>query len=60
MTSKRDKIKLVSTGVDEEGKPTKHFYTTTKNKRITTKKLEFNKYDPILRKHVLYKEEKLK
>ncbi|AKZ65766.1 50S ribosomal protein L33 [Candidatus Palibaumannia cicadellinicola] len=50
----REKIKLVSTA------GTKHFYTTTKNKRIKIKKLALKKFDPLLRKHVLYKEAKLK
>jgi large subunit ribosomal protein L33 len=54
MASKRDKIRLVST----EG--TGHFYTTDKNKKTTTGKLEFKKYDPTLRKHVMYKEAKIK
>ncbi|CAK0740910.1 50S ribosomal subunit protein L33 [Gammaproteobacteria bacterium] len=50
----RDKIKLVSSA------GTGHFYTTTKNKKTTTNKLEFKKYDPVVRKHVLYKESKIK
>lgn len=50
----RDKIKLISSA------GTGHFYTTTKNKRTTPEKLEFKKYDPIARKHVLYKEGKIK
>lgn len=50
----REKIKLESTA------GTGHFYTTTKNKRTTPEKLEIKKYDPIVRKHVLYKEVKLK
>jgi large subunit ribosomal protein L33 len=50
----RDKIKLVSTA------GTGHFYTTTKNKRTTPEKLEFKKFDPIVRKHVIYKEAKIK
>jgi large subunit ribosomal protein L33 len=49
----REKIKLVSTA------KTGHFYTTTKNKRNTTSKLELKKYDPVVRKHVVYKESKL-
>jgi large subunit ribosomal protein L33 len=49
----REKIKLVSTA------KTGHFYTTTKNKRNTTGKLERKKYDPVIRKHVVYKESKL-
>ena len=35
-----------------------HFYSTKKNKRNTTERLNLNKYDPVVRKHVLYKEEK--
>ena len=50
----REKIKLVSTA------GTGHFYTTDKNKRRTPDKLEFKKYDPVVRKHVLYKEAKIK
>lgn len=50
----RDKIKLVSS----EG--TGHFYTTTKNKRTMPGKMEIKKYDPVVRKHVLYKEAKIK
>jgi large subunit ribosomal protein L33 len=50
----RDKIKLVSTA------NTGHFYTTTKNKKTTPNKLEFSKYDPVVRKHVTYKEAKIK
>ena len=37
-----------------------HFYTTSKNKKTTPEKLEFLKFDPKARKHVLYKEVKLK
>lgn len=50
----RDKIKLVSTA------GTGHFYTTTKNKRTKPEKLEMKKYDPVVRKHVPYKEAKIK
>ena len=50
----RDKIKLVSSA------GTGHFYTTDKNKRRTPDKLEFRKFDPVVRKHVLYKEAKIK
>ncbi|MDX5434922.1 MAG: 50S ribosomal protein L33 [Halomonas sp.] len=39
---------------------TGHFYTTNKNKRNTPDKLEFKKYDPVVRKHVMYKEAKIK
>ena len=50
----RDKIKLESTA------GTGHFYTTTKNKKTKPEKLEIMKYDPKARKHVAYKETKLK
>ena len=50
----RDKIKMVSSA------GTGHFYTTDKNKRSTPDKLEMKKYDPVVRKHVMYKESKIK
>ena len=52
--SARDKIKLVSSA------GTGHFYTTDKNKKNTPGKMEMRKYDPKVRKHVMYKESKLK
>ncbi|MCP4126956.1 MAG: 50S ribosomal protein L33 [Gammaproteobacteria bacterium] len=50
----RDKIKLVSSA------GTGHFYTTTKNKRNMPGKMEITKFDPKARKHVMYKEAKIK
>ena len=50
----REKIKLESTA------GTGFFYTTRKNKQNTPDKLEIKKYDPIARKHVMFKEAKLK
>ncbi len=50
----RDKIKLESTA------GTAHFYTTTKNKRTQPEKMEIKKFDPVARKHVPYKETKIK
>ena len=35
-------------------------YSSTKNKRTTPEKLEFMKYDPVVRKHVEFVEEKLR
>jgi large subunit ribosomal protein L33 len=35
-----------------------HFYSTEKNKRNTTDRIQIKKYDPVVRKHVIYKEEK--
>ena len=54
MASKRDKIKLVSSA------DTGHYYTTSKNKRLHPDKMEVTKYDPVVRKHVPYKEHKIK
>lgn len=50
----REKIKLESTA------GTGHFYTTSKNKRTMPEKMEIMKFDPVARKHVAYKETKLK
>ncbi|MGI9336129.1 MAG: 50S ribosomal protein L33 [Gammaproteobacteria bacterium] len=50
----RDKIRLNSSA------GTGHFYTTTKNKRTMPEKMEIKKFDPIARKHVIYKEGKIK
>ena len=50
----REKIKLVSSA------DTGHFYTTTKNRRTMPDKMEIKKYDPVVRKHVIYKEAKIK
>ncbi|MBU0744032.1 MAG: 50S ribosomal protein L33 [Gammaproteobacteria bacterium] len=69
MASKiREKIKLVSTGKTESGQPTKTFYTTTKNKRQHTEKLNTKKFDPKAFNpatgkngiHVVFKEDKIK
>jgi len=49
-----DKIKL------ESSAGTGHYYTTTKNKRNSPDKLEMKKFDPVIRKHVLYTEGKIK
>ncbi len=50
----RDLIKL------ESSAGTGHYYTTTKNKRNSPDKLEMKKFDPVVRKHVLYTEGKIK
>ena len=47
-------IKLVSTA------DTGFYYVTKKNPRNQTEKMEFHKYDPVARKHVLFKEGKIK
>jgi large subunit ribosomal protein L33 len=48
------KIKLVSSA------DTGFFYVTKKNPRTKTDKLSFRKYDPVARKHVEFKEAKIK
>ena len=48
------KIKLVSTA------DTGYYYETKKNPRTKTEKLLFRKYDPVVRKHVEFKEAKIK
>ena len=48
------KIKLLSSA------DTGFFYVTKKNPRNTTEKFTFRKYDPVVRKHVEFKEAKIK
>jgi large subunit ribosomal protein L33 len=48
------KIKLVSTA------DTGYYYVTKKNPRTKTEKLLFRKYDPVVKKHVEFKEAKIK
>jgi len=52
--SSREKIRLVSSA------GTGHFYTTDKNKKNTPAKMQIRKYDPVVRKHVMYKEAKIR
>lgn len=47
-------VKLVSTA------DTGYYYVTKKNPRNITEKMEFRKYDPVARKHVMFKEAKIK
>ena len=47
-------IKLVSTA------DTGYFYVAKKNPRTKTEKLELKKYDPVARKHVVFREAKIK
>jgi large subunit ribosomal protein L33 len=39
---------------------TGYYYVTKKNPRNMTEKLEMKKYDPKIRKHVIFKEHKIK
>ena len=54
MAAVRVKIRLLSSA------GTGHFYTTSKNPRTAEGKLEIKRYDPVVRKHVVYKEAKMK
>jgi len=47
-------VKLVSSA------DTGFFYTAKKNPRLKPEKLEMRKYDPVVRKHVKFKEDKMK
>jgi len=48
------KIKLVSSA------DTGFYYVTKKNSRTKTEKLSMKKYDPVVRKHVEFREAKIK
>jgi large subunit ribosomal protein L33 len=50
----REKVKLLSSAGSG------HFYVAMKNKRLHPEKMELLKYDPKVRKHVAYKETKIK
>ena len=52
MAGKRDKVRMISSA------GTGHFYTTDKNKKNTPGKMELKKYDPVVRKHVEFREER--
>lgn len=47
-------VKLVSAA------QTGYFYVTKKNPKNTPYKLQFRKYDPVVRQHVLFTEQKMK
>ena len=48
------KVKLVSTA------DTGYYYVTKKNSRTMTEKMSVKKYDPVAKKHVEFKEAKIK
>jgi large subunit ribosomal protein L33 len=50
--SKRDIVVLESTA------GTGYRYTVTKSKQLHPEKLEYKKYDPVVRKHVVFRETK--
>ncbi len=49
----REKVRLISSA------KTGYSYYTTKNKQKQTDKIQLKKYDPIVRKHVLFTETKM-
>ena len=51
-------VKLVSVG-DEKGAGKGHTYYSRKNRKTVERKLEFKKYNPLVRKHTVYKEKKV-
>ena len=51
-------IKLVSVG-DSKGVGKGHVYLSRKNKKSVERKIEVKKYNPIARKHTIYKEKKV-
>lgn len=53
MAGKTIKIKLQST-------ESPYFTTTTKNPQNKSEKIKLKKYDPVVRKHVLFEEKKVK
>ncbi len=67
MAAQRDKIKLRSTGLKQNGESTGYFRTTTKNKKKTTEKIKKMCFDPRAYNpetgkkgmHVLFEETKL-
>jgi len=48
------KVKLLSTA------DTGFYYVTKKNSRTMTEKMSMRKYDPVVKKHVNFKEAKIK
>jgi|TARA_B110000263_G_scaffold241799_1_gene246440 large subunit ribosomal protein L33 len=50
--SKRDIVQIESTA------GTGYRYSITKNKRLHPEKIEYKKYDPVVRKHVVFRETK--
>jgi large subunit ribosomal protein L33 len=44
----------------ESSEGTGFFYVAKKNPRTKTEKLEMRKYDPVARKHTIFKETKIK
>ena len=54
MAKSKNKVKIIMRSTES-----RYFYTTTKNRR-KTEKLSLRRYDPVMRKHTDFKEEKIK
>jgi large subunit ribosomal protein L33 len=54
MASKKGNRVIIKLKSSESG----HTYTTTKNRKNDTNRLELRRYDPLVRKHVTYRETK--
>jgi large subunit ribosomal protein L33 len=54
--AKKNTVLIKLTSSEDTG----FFYVKKKNPKKLTKKLSFRKYDPVVRKHVVFKEEKIK
>ena len=62
MAKKGNRVQVIleCTEHKHSGKPGTSRYISTKNKKNTPGKMEMKKYDPVVRKHVMYKEAKIK
>ena len=55
MANKKKDVRIV---VKMKSMESPHTYYTEKNRRNNPQRMELRKYDPIVRKHVLFKESK--
>ena len=58
MAKKGNRVQVIleCTEHKESGMPGMSRYTTTKNKKNTTERLELKKYNPVLKKYTVHKE----
>lgn len=52
-------VRLTSTAKLPDGRLTGTFFVKKRNPKKQTEKLKFKKYDPVVRKHVLFEEKKM-
>ena len=62
MAKKGNRVQVILECTEHKtsGKPGTSRYITTKNKKNMPEKMEIKKFDPVVRKHVVYKEAKIK